>query len=238
MTTTTHTLTLDDTQLADLCDWAVDEWSGLPPEMRKALHSMLAEHDSRLGIPWGDLADVVSEAVEAAADEWTGCWWTTCADPTEGFDGDGCSAQDVRDACHWLDTWLEEWRIEEATPPDHLTSIVEEIGRLAYRRREDGDEARCDYRSAIESARRVADYLDDVESSAASAGEYGRECVAHLHRGDIAEAVSAIESASHAESEYGDDPTWSGPRKLVEQIAEAVEELDLDRLSAIVEGRK
>lgn len=174
------------------------------------------------------MADELMDLVETAAEEWTGCDWETACGAGE-ISADSIDAGALREAA----TGYRDWETDDDVPPslrDEYDTIAASVGEiydemLSDRRRYCGDDCDEAWEAwAIDQARGIAtnyaiaaaEYAESAAEAAAAAGGCGRAAVVALRRGDIATAMDELHRASSMESEYGDDPVWSVPRKWLE----------------------
>lgn len=59
-----------------------------------------------------------------------------------------------------------------------------------------------------------------IASDASKAEEFGDRAIAALKKRDYETALQYLRDASGKEQKYGDDPTWRGPRKMLEEFLE------------------
>lgn len=139
----------------------------------------------------------IRDAYDAATGEWSGCDW----------------AQHFAYQIPRSDEESEEE--DRYIDADTLLTGDEDIDQLVSEH-PDGESTRDAYTEALAYVRQCRDDAEAAEDEAAAAMEA-------LKTGDLESAISHIQQASHLESEYGDDPTWSTLRKRIEALAEEKE---------------
>jgi len=143
--------------------------------------------------------EAIRAAYTTATGAWTGCDWTEvryyCPVTTAEYEHGDCGGD-----CEDID--LDGVTAEEA------------------RRRAKDLERNARERAEWESA---ADWLEDVEGTAASAEEHGAAALEAAEAGDLERAEREAQAAVSAEDEYGDAPTW---RPLLTAIEAAISEAE------------
>lgn len=218
-----------------LCDDTYDNLDSLPVSIRKFMCQLLSEHDSRLEIPWCDLAEKLSELVETAADEWTGVSWNHTSEPGQVSVQDRYSA-DMSAAIKYIENNRDaNDEDREEIYDEKVNDCVEEIYLTARALFRENDSWSDCLDEAIDSAESAVTFAESVETSANNAAEHGRDAVRMLTLGRYSDALDCLEAASSAETDYGGDPSWGVPLKWLRELEQPLEEMDLSAIARLLE---
>jgi len=165
------------------------------------------------------LLDKIRDIYDRESHTWTGCNWTTQHGATM-LDLDGYDSATLRGIADKIAAGTATEDEEETVPspgtPEQLNMVTPDT---------DGDEYMEALRRIrgwwVDDLRSGADWLETVESAAATAEAFAAEAMAAVDRGDLAAALTAAESACSFESEYGDDPTWGDFQRAIEAAIHA-----------------